>query len=89
MSNRFARSTYHAKILVNIFGDYFKDEAEDAENIVPANIPEQFSVEPKKGKKGKFAKMDTAIYEGNEGKTLFPNKAILPNKIPTRTKKKK
>jgi CubicO group peptidase (beta-lactamase class C family) len=89
LSNRFARSTYHAKILVNIFGDYFKDETEDAENIVPSNIPEQFSVEPKKGKKGKFAKMDTAIYDSKEGKTLFPNKAILPNKIPTRIKKRK
>jgi CubicO group peptidase (beta-lactamase class C family) len=89
LSNRFARSTYHAKILVNIFGDYFKDETEDAENIVPSNIPEQFSVETKKGKKGKFAKIDSTMYETNEGKTLFPNKALLPNKIPKRIMKKK
>jgi CubicO group peptidase (beta-lactamase class C family) len=81
LSNRFARSTYHAKILVNIFGDYFNVETEDAENIVPSNIPEQFSVETKKGKKGKFAKMDTVMYENKEGKMLFPNKALIPNKV--------
>jgi CubicO group peptidase (beta-lactamase class C family) len=87
LSNRFARSTYHAKILVNIFGDYFKDEIEDAENIVPSNIPEQFSVETKKGKKGKFAKMDTAMYENKEGKILFPNKALIPNKVKSKKRR--
>jgi CubicO group peptidase (beta-lactamase class C family) len=81
LSNRFARSTYHAKILVNIFGDYFKDETEDAENIVPSNIPEQFLVETKKGKKGKLAKADTSLYENKKGKILFPNKALIPNNV--------
>jgi CubicO group peptidase (beta-lactamase class C family) len=84
LSNRFARSTYHAKILVNIFGDYFNVETEDAENIVPSNIPEQFSVETKKGKKGKLTKADSLIYEDKVGKQeqiLFPDKKIKPNII--------
>ncbi len=87
LSNRFARSTYHAKILVNIFGDYFNEKTEEEDAVVPLNIPEQFSAETQKGKKGKYAKMDTAVYENKNSKIIFPNKAILPNKIPVRAKK--
>lgn len=92
LSNRFARSTYHSKILVNIFGDYFKDETEDAENIVPENIPEKFSVDPKKMKKGKFAKTDSLMYEdkmGKESKILFPDITIPPNKVRNKIRRRK
>jgi CubicO group peptidase (beta-lactamase class C family) len=93
LSNRFARSVYSAKILVNIFGDYFNIETEDAENIVPSNIPEKFSAETikgKKGRKGKFAKTDSLMYEdkmGKENGILFPDKMIRPsNKARSRKK---
>ncbi len=54
LSNRFARSVYTSKILVNIFGPYFDVIEEDTENIVTPAIPEVFSTETKtkKGKKG-------------------------------------
>jgi CubicO group peptidase (beta-lactamase class C family) len=56
MSNRFARSVYTAKILVNIFGPYFDVIEEDSENIVPSAIPEVFPNETKnkKSKKDKY-----------------------------------
>ena len=57
LSNRFARSVYTSKILVNIFGNYFDAVEEDAENIVPAAIPDSFSIDTKKGK-GKKKKYD-------------------------------
>lgn len=92
LSNRFARSTYHAKILVNIFGDYFNVETEDAENIVPENIPEKFSVDPKKMKKGKFSKADSLMYKdkmGKENKILFPDITIRPNKVRNKVRRRK
>ncbi len=48
MSNRFARQVYGSKILVNIFGNYFTEKAEEDDNIVPANIPENFAPPQKK-----------------------------------------
>lgn len=56
LSNRFARSVYKSKILVNIFAPYFDVIEEDSENIVPSNIPEVFPNETKtkKGKKDKY-----------------------------------
>ena len=53
LSNRFARSVYTSKILVNIFGNYFDAEEEDVENIVPTAIPDSFNVDNKKGKENK------------------------------------
>ena len=43
VSNRFARQTYGAKLLVNVFGNYFDPIGEDTENIVPKAIPETFT----------------------------------------------
>ena len=43
VSNRFARQTYGAKLLVNVFGNYFDPIGEDQENIVPHAIPETFT----------------------------------------------
>ncbi|MEQ1554741.1 MAG: serine hydrolase domain-containing protein [Ferruginibacter sp.] len=63
LSNRFARSVYTSKILVNIFGNYFDVEAEDTENIVPSTIPEIFPAE-KRGKKSKI--MDTDFSDRNK-----------------------
>ncbi len=57
LSNRFARSVYSAKLLVNVFGNYFDAEAEDSENIVPSVIPEVFPNETK-NKKGKNKNYD-------------------------------
>ena len=57
LSNRFARSVYTSKILVNIFGNYFDAEEEDVENIVPTAIPDSFGIDTKKGK-GKKKKYD-------------------------------
>jgi hypothetical protein len=47
ISNRFARSVYGAKLLVNIFGNYFDPGGEDPENITPSLIPETFTEEEK------------------------------------------
>jgi CubicO group peptidase (beta-lactamase class C family) len=57
LSNRFARSTYGSKILVNIFGDYFNEKTEEEDAVIPNNIPEVFPAETKRGKK-KSKKMD-------------------------------
>lgn len=90
LSNRFARSVYSAKILVNIFGDYFNVETEDAENIVPENIPEKFSVNPKKMKKGKGMLNDTLMNTTNkESKILFPDITIRPNKERKKVRRRK
>jgi CubicO group peptidase (beta-lactamase class C family) len=90
LSNRFARSTYQAKILVNIFGDYFNVETEDAENIVPENIPEKFSVDPKKMKKGKGVLNDSLINTSNkESKILFPDITLRPNKVRNKIRSRK
>jgi CubicO group peptidase (beta-lactamase class C family) len=58
MSNRFARPVYGAKILVNIFGNYFTEKTEEEDSIIPANIPEVFPAETKKGKKKKVVDHD-------------------------------
>jgi CubicO group peptidase (beta-lactamase class C family) len=47
ISNRFARSVYGAKLLVNVFGNYFDPVGEDTENIIPSTIPETFTDEQK------------------------------------------
>jgi CubicO group peptidase (beta-lactamase class C family) len=57
LSNRFARSVYSSKLLVNVFGNYFDAVEEDSENIVPAAIPEIFPNETKKNK-GKRTEYD-------------------------------
>jgi CubicO group peptidase (beta-lactamase class C family) len=60
LSNRFARATYSAKILVNIFGDYFNEKTEEEDAVIPTNIPENFTeptnLKDKKGKKVKETK---------------------------------
>jgi CubicO group peptidase (beta-lactamase class C family) len=90
LSNRFARSVYSSKILVNIFGDYFNVETEDAENIVPANIPENFSVNPKKMKKGKGTLNDSLMNTSNkESKILFPDITLRPNKVRNKVRRRK
>ena len=47
LSNRFARQVYGSKILVNIFGDYFNENTEEEDSIIPTNIPEKFTQENK------------------------------------------
>jgi CubicO group peptidase (beta-lactamase class C family) len=63
MSNKFARSTYGVKILVNIFGNYFNEKTEEEDSVIPKNIPEQYTenkkaiipiVAPKVDKKEKY-----------------------------------
>lgn len=54
LSNRFARSVYTSKILVNIFGNYFGAAEEDMENIIPVALPDSFGIENKKGKSKKM-----------------------------------
>ena len=49
ISNRYARTVYKVKNLVNIFDHYFATDEDDIENAIPPTIPEFFSVE-KKGK---------------------------------------
>ena len=44
ISNRYARSVFSAKYLVNIFGHYFDAESVDPENVVPETLPEIFPV---------------------------------------------
>ncbi len=43
LSNRFSRQVYGAKLLVNVFGNYFDPVGEDTENIIPKAIPETFT----------------------------------------------
>jgi CubicO group peptidase (beta-lactamase class C family) len=43
VSNRFSRQVYGAKLLVNVFGNYFDPVGEDTENIIPNAIPETFT----------------------------------------------
>jgi CubicO group peptidase (beta-lactamase class C family) len=50
LSNRFARATYHAKILANTFGEFYT-APEEKEEVVPLNIPEQYTEDKKKAKK--------------------------------------
>ena len=42
ISNRYARSVFSAKYLVNIFGHYFDADSVDPETIIPEAIPESF-----------------------------------------------
>lgn len=42
ISNRYARSVFSAKYLVNIFGHYFDAESVDPETVVPETLPEIF-----------------------------------------------
>jgi CubicO group peptidase (beta-lactamase class C family) len=52
LSNRFARATYHAKILANTFGEFYTGSDEE-EPVVPTNIPEQ-NVEKKLKKQPQY-----------------------------------
>jgi CubicO group peptidase (beta-lactamase class C family) len=47
ISNKFTRSVYGAKLLANVFGNYFDPAGEDSENIIPSIIPETFTEEEK------------------------------------------
>jgi CubicO group peptidase (beta-lactamase class C family) len=51
ISNRYARSVYKAKNLVNIFGHYFDTEADDVENVIPSTTPEVSPLEKKAKRK--------------------------------------
>ncbi len=51
LSNRFAKSVYKAKYLVNIFNHYFDKDLEETENIVPVTIPEKFELDSNRLKK--------------------------------------
>ena len=80
VSNRFARQTYGAKLLVNVFGNYFDPIGEDSENIVPSAIPETFTEGETQIKGKKQSDTSTRFEDRYRKKTDKKQTPIKPTK---------